>query len=149
MQFFFVLFSVLDIRTSDMPTCDLTIAAANRIIPHQEPSITSVLSAYPLLILECRTLGQGTVPLRLKLALIVGMDVRARLQIAPLAKRNAKIVQCRAVCVETLAARANNANDLGRQIEDLTQLLFACAYRPHQNFLISDIDRRSQELSVG
>src|SRR5882724_12706482 len=111
-----------------MPTQYLPVAVANRIMASQKPSISSVISAYPHFRIEARTLKKSAIPIGQKQSCIFGMNLRTDLSAAPVIERNTEIVERRAVYVDTLTIRIHNRDELRREVQDLAQLLLACAH---------------------
>src|ERR1700726_1259768 len=55
-----VSFAVIDIRTGNIPTQDLSLVVAHGVVTSQEPAVTSIALAQPQLHLVSRCCRQGT-----------------------------------------------------------------------------------------
>ncbi len=123
--------AIVDIRTGDVPSKWFSVLVTHQVVGRQEPPVTSVGFAYPMLGLEVRTARQSAIPLSLDPLFIIRMDFRGTFAgytpIDPFIKRDAEIVERNAIHENPLPIGTEDDNALWRQVEDLPEFFLALA----------------------
>src|SRR5713101_1737633 len=124
LQFLLSPHAVFDIGTRNIPTHDLSLVVAHRIVASQKPTIASIMFAQPQLHVVSRAASQSTIPTSLCPFQVIRVSVSARAPLQPLIKANAEVIEHHAIGIKTFAAGAEYRNKLGREIHDLSDLDF-------------------------
>src|SRR5260370_11608378 len=103
-------FEVYDIGTRNLPTQDLSLVVAHRVVASQKPAIASIAFAQLQLDFITRAARQSATPIRLEPFQIITMNYRARASLPPLIEADAEVIECDAVNIKTFAGGSEYAN---------------------------------------
>src|SRR6266849_776911 len=148
LQFLLSPHAVFDIGTRNIPTHDLSLVVAHRIVASQKPTIASIMFAQPQLHVVSRAASQSTIPTSLCPFQVIKVSMSASAPLPPLIKANAEVIEHHAIGVKTFVAGAVYRNKLGREIHDLSDLYLSLPDHRFCLALLADIGNRSHELEV-
>src|SRR5258705_6754422 len=80
---------------------------------------------------------------------VVRMNLRSTVSLTPLVESDAEIRERDSVRIQALGLGPQDADKLGREIQNLAEFTLALAQRACEDLVLRDVDTRSHKLAVG
>jgi hypothetical protein len=143
--------AILNVGAGSIPSHDLPLVVAYRIVASQKPTITSVPFAHTQLQLESGATGASTIGISARRTFpVIRMNKRPGRKkipgcLPPLIKSSAEVIEQDAVSVKTFAVGTEYPGKLRREVQHLPEVRFATLQLLVQLFLLSHVHRSAND----
>src|SRR6266853_451509 len=137
--------AILDIGICDVPPHELSLVVAQRVGANQEPPIGSVPGPQAHLHLASGAGQYRTIDMCRDPVDVIRMNLRFTVSLTPLVESDAEIRERDSVRIQALGLGSQDADKLGREIQNLAEFTFALAQRACEDLVLRDVDAGSDE----
>ena len=125
LQPLFSLLAIVNVGTGNIPSHDLPFVVAQRVVPSEKPTITSIRLAQPYLQLASSASRTSTVKKGAHPIPVIGVNEPTHVAyLPPLFQADTQIIEPHPIGVNTFVVGSEYADELGHKVQYLPQLRF-------------------------
>src|SRR6478672_621412 len=140
--------AVFNIGARNVPTDNLSLIVAHRVVASQKPAITSITFAQAQLQLNTSPTRESTIKMALHPFMVIRMkEFTAIRSFPPLFKVKAEVIERDVVGIKAFAVGTENCDNLRREVQHLPELHFTSAQFLLCSFTLSDVDHSAHKFN--